>query len=546
MTPLSNKIVITEDESKTCKIDGKKFNSHREMIWYVKKAYNMSFEEYIIKCYYNGTRPVCLSSGVELSFKGNKLGPWFSDYTKNKTPRKQHSDETKLKIKEGCKKTSLKKYGVENVFSSEWCKEKIKSTIIEKYGVDNVMKLEEYKKYEPRTKESLEKARETNVKKYGAITYTSSPEWKTKLREQSFIQFYGNWEAYIKSLEARKINCVSGSLSDIIERNPILYKCKIDGAEWSETQLLQPICPRCLENGNLSNRSKMETEMCGWLNSIGIKFKTNNRFKSELGTYELDFYLPEKKIGIELNGNYYHSQNGGGKDRKYHINKLDAVNSIGIELIQIFEDEWIKKFDIVKDKILSKIDRKSFTSVYARRCSVVKLNTSEANQFYECNHIQGGSNSSVNYGLLHNDILVAVISFSSLRPSLGNKKADGEYELIRYASKIGHTVCGGFGKLLSRFIKEFLPKKIITYADRRYSGLKNNVYGKLGFRLISVGTPNYWYVKKLDRKHRFNFTKGKLVNDGFDSAKTEWQIMQERGWDRIWDCGHIKYEMLVK
>ena len=205
-----------------------------------------------------------------------------------------------------------------------------------------------------------------------------------------------------------------------------------------------------------------------------------------------------------------------------------------------------KKFNIVKDKILAKLDRSLFKSVYARKCSIVNIDTTISNEFHELNHIQGSSNSSINYGLVYKDLLVSVISFSNLRPSLGNTPVDGEYELIRYSSLLGCTVSGGFSKLLANFIREIKPKKIITYADRRYSSLSTNVYEKTGFNFVNKGSPNYWYVKKLDRKHRFNFTKGKLIKDGFDPLKTEWKIMQERGWDRIWDCGNLKYEMEIK
>jgi hypothetical protein len=55
---------------------------------------------------------------------------------------------------------------------------------------------------------------------------------------------------------------------------------------------------------------------------------------------------------------------------------------------------------------------------------------------------------------------------------------------------------------------------------------------------------NYWYMNKKDynyRVNRFNFRKSKLVSYGFDSNKTEWEIMQERGFDRIWDCGNMKF-----
>ena len=42
-----NEITITDEESRTCLLDNKKFESSRKMIWYVRKTYQLSFEDYI-------------------------------------------------------------------------------------------------------------------------------------------------------------------------------------------------------------------------------------------------------------------------------------------------------------------------------------------------------------------------------------------------------------------------------------------------------------------------------------------------------------------
>lgn len=141
-----NNVFITEDEARTCLLDGKQFPTSKFMLNHVKKTYNLNFEEYVIKCYYGGIRPVCLKSGNSLSFKASKLGPFFKNYAKNCFPRKSHTEETKLKIKAGCENTTLKKYGVKNVFTTDWCKEKIKSTNLEKYGVENPAQNPEFMK----------------------------------------------------------------------------------------------------------------------------------------------------------------------------------------------------------------------------------------------------------------------------------------------------------------------------------------------------------------------------------------------------------------
>ena len=114
---------------------------------------------------------------------------------------------------------------------------------------------------------------------------------------------------------------------------------------------------------------------------------------------------------------------------------------------------------------------------------------------------------------------------------------------MRFCNKIGISCRGSFSKLLSHFIKNKNPDKIITYADCRFSFKSSNVYKKNGFEYVSTSKPNYFYMKNHEiRLHRFNFPKHKLVKLGHDKSMTEWEIMKSMNYDRIWDCGHLKYE----
>ena len=55
---------------------------------------------------------------------------------------------------------------------------------------------------------------------------------------------------------------------------------------------------------------------------------------------------------------------------------------------------------------------------------------------------------------------------------------------------------------------------------------------------------NYYYIINGIRKHRYNYRKNILKDklDTFDSSLTEYQNMINNGYDRIWDCGNLKYE----
>ena len=85
-------------------------------------------------------------------------------------------------------------------------------------------------------------------------------------------------------------------------------------------------CPKCF--GNIS---KQETELQEWL-KVYIDIETNNR--SLIAPYELDIAIPEKKIAIEYNGLYWHSE-GQGKGYRYHLNKYLACKEKGYRLIPV-------------------------------------------------------------------------------------------------------------------------------------------------------------------------------------------------------------------
>tara|TARA_R110002020_G_scaffold90534_26_gene220508 strand:+ start:59 stop:277 length:219 start_codon:yes stop_codon:yes gene_type:complete len=72
----------------------------------------------------------------------------------------------------------------------------------------------------------------------------------------------------------------------------------------------------------------------------------------------------------------------------------------------------------------------------------------------------------------------------------------------------------------------------------------------MGFDLVSQSPPNYWYVNCSNYQklfHRFNFRKNILNEklESFDESLTEWENMKNNGYDRIWDCGNLKFEMLL-
>ena len=249
--------------------------------------------------------------------------------------------------------------------------------------------------------------------------------------------------------------------------------------------------------------------------------------------YELDVFIPSLNLAIEYHGLYYHSHNYiETKEEKYkHFLKADICGKNDVKLIQIFEDEWLFKKDLIKSILKSKLGIIK-NKIYARNCNIVELSNNDFNKFCNDNHVQGYLNSKIKLGLVYLDKIVSVIGF--------NKKNE-IYECTRFCNLQNTVVIGGASKLFFYFKKRYNPKIIITFADRRYSN--GELYQKLGFKLIGITNPGYFYIKNLNRYNRTLFQKHKLQNklENFDQKLSEAQNMFNNGFRRIWDAGHYKF-----
>jgi very-short-patch-repair endonuclease len=256
---------------------------------------------------------------------------------------------------------------------------------------------------------------------------------------------------------------------------------------------------------------------------------------------EIDLYIPGFKLGIEINGNYWHSHLY--KNKKYHKEKSDFFNEKGINIFHLWEHQILNKFDIVKSMILNKLNLTP-NKIYARKCNIKEISGKEYKLFCDNNHMQGHSPAKIKLGLYYSNELVAVMSFSSFRINLGNKKPkDNEYELIRFCNKLNTNVVGGASKLLKYFINNYNPLKIISYADNDYS--EGKLYNVLGFKDLGFTNISYIYYEPKTQSiyNRFKFRKSELIKMGFDKNQSEFEITEKLGMYRIYNSGISKKEL---
>lgn len=295
--------------------------------------------------------------------------------------------------------------------------------------------------------------------------------------------------------------------------------------------------------GNLTvskNRfiSKYEREIQDFLKEHGIQFETNRQM---LIGREIDILIEDKKIGIEFDGLKWHTEWFGKKEHRYHLEKTLKCNEKGYGLIHIFEDEYVNHKDIVISKLSHILGFDNTPSIMARKCVIKEIYKNQAENFLNENHIQGYFPSSIYLGAFYNDIIIAVMSFKN-----GNIKNKG-WELTRFATNINYHCAGIGGKLFKYFIKNYNPYEVYSFADRRWTiNIYNNFYTKIGFNIDSINPPDYkYYNEKIDkykRIHKMTFSKANLIKKyGFPSTMTEKEMAKALGYDRIWDCGLIKY-----
>ena len=273
-------------------------------------------------------------------------------------------------------------------------------------------------------------------------------------------------------------------------------------------------------------------------NNYNGEIVINNR---DLINKELDIYLPELNLAFEFNGTYWHNELY--KSKKYHKEKSDLCDKLNIQLIHIYEDDWLYKQDIIKSMILNKL-KKTPNRIFARKTEIKEIADNKTIKFFlNNNHIQGYIGSSIKLGLYYDNELVSLMTFGKLRKPLNSKSIGHEIELLRFCNKLNMSVIGGASKLFKYFLLNFNYTKITTFADRGYSN--GVLYDTLGFEKTYMIKQTYKYILNGIRLHKSNFKKSTLIKEGYNKNLTEREMMLDKEIYRIYDSGLIKYTYVL-
>lgn len=455
---------------------------------------------------------------VPCKFYDSRVGEYF--YAKPKDIFRGHTTGHPSLSRTKQEETNLKKYGAKCSLQNKEVKQKIKNTMVERYGVENPSQSEEIKKKKEDTCKSnygvaspmqnagvRDKMKSTYLAKTGYDNPFNNPECMEKAKQTS-LQKYGT---------------LYPMQSDVVQQ-----KSRVTSKEnWGHTHPMKnpQVRERQLASITASMKagSKPEAEVLDWVRSLGVEAK-----KSYLGGQkpcEIDImcYLSEgKRMGIEFNGDFWHSE--AHMPKHYHYNKTKMAMENGVELIHIFQSEWRKSKDVIKSYIKAKLG-KCERQVFAHRCEVREVTKDETAHFFTENHLQGKPTlSTKTLGLYYNDELVSAASFSGRT----------QLQLSRFTDTRDCLVVGGLSKLCKHAFQNL--GEFISFVHLRLG--YGNAFYKAGFKHVATVKPNYWYF---DTNRKRIVTKQARKSIATPEGMSEHEHALKDGLVRVYDCGKLKF-----
>jgi DNA-binding transcriptional regulator YiaG len=454
-------------------------------------------------------------------------------------------------VKAKRKQTYLDRYGVKHPMLAAEVIEKVTNYNIERYGVPNQLQAEEVKA----------KIKQTNLKRYGFASRLSDPEvhkrdWEVRRRKR-LVKWAAKLDPSVNLNDWRKVlgdDFINFKISFTAAMNRLCwyeYKSSPNKSIWKDDKAFQEHFkdPRyqsmLLEN---YSSSKIEIEL---RESFGM---VKHLIHSELlgRPIEIDCFLPERKIGFELNGYHYHTSSGvseviTGVPENYHRAKTEAALSAGILLFHI----WYVSSDRDRERIFCLVKTK--LGIFDVHCEARKLKLThpgmnDARVFYSKYHVSGAPSNSILFsvGLEDAEGLVACMSFV---------RAMGEREVaenVRLAYRSGVRVTGGFDRLMKHAAHELRArgfKKLVTFCDRDLTpDYRTSVYARYGFRFVHDAGPSLFYWNAVEQvvESRWNYRRKAvkyLFPDSYSDDRTVDSILIV---NRIFPCynsGNFKFEL---
>lgn len=333
-----------------CNICNKEFKTYVGLSCHIRQSHNMTSQDYYDEYIRKEGEGFCEMCQKPTSFRNLHIG--YSRFCCSKCV--QNSEETKSKIQQTC----LDRYDNKNVYASEYGKQKCRETWLENLGVENPFQSEDVK----------EKIKQTNLERYNSEYSSQSKEIKDKIKNTK-EERYGN-SNYNNTEKARKTNLKKYGVDCILKRNDVV---KLKNSEEIKKKQYNT-----KKKNNTFNTSKIEKELEIKLRELFPDLKT--QYKSKKYPFHCDYYVPSLDLYIEYNGTWTHGfhffdknnqedldklENWKNKNTKYYnsaiktwtqrdILKLETAIKNHLNYVVWFNQEqayeWVKLYNINRDK----------------------------------------------------------------------------------------------------------------------------------------------------------------------------------------------------
>ena len=472
-------------------------------------------------------------------------------------------------FKERASKTLRERYGVDSPMHSEEIKSKARETIQERYGVDCTLQ----------NPEVQAKTIATNIEKYGNVSPMKNEKVKQKQRETCLKHYGADNPSKVPELQAKK-QATNMERYGVPDYN---QQCIAHIEEWNDKNLFHEVCDRMeMELGRAPRISELKDYFNASASSVYTKLHTFecHEILNKATSYiedmwrhwmqlegipcldkparilpnpegrprEIDIYIPEFNLGIEIDPTYTHNSTvpyhhrSTPKSKHYHQQKTIAAEQAGINLIHIYDFDDEEKLKSIIRSLCHLNDR-----IFARNTICKSIDKKTERAFLEANHLQGYVKSSKAYGLYTNNddqLLVAVMTFGNPRYGAMDER-NIQWELLRFCSLDGVSVVGGASKLFKAFVDECDPESVLSYAN--YDISNGDMYEKLGFEYKRLTDPSYTWVKLNDPTDTYSWyvvnAKGfdNLFGTNYGKGTSNKELMEQAGYVRVFNSGNKVY-----
>lgn len=281
-----------------------------------------------------------------------------------------------------------------------------------------------------------------------------------------------------------------------------------------------------------------------------------------IGWYEFDVYIPDHKLLIECQGEYWHSLD---KHKANDIRKYNYVNDYfpDHKILYLYERDFLNP-QIVKQKLISSLVDNSnrlielsqtcfqlnniVTKVLATKLKQKHSHYSEPEEFMQAYHYAGyGRTAKKLYGAYLDEKLIAVCKFAGvIRKEVAtsmNFEPNQVLELDRFCIHPQYHKKNFGSWFISRCSKLLLNECtkidcLVSFADTTF-GHHGTIYSAAGWKMIHTVKPDYHYVSE----DGFVLHKKTLYNHARRMGKTESKYANEFRYTKIFGKEKIKFAL---